>query len=66
MSRHHNPAITNEQRIWNAYALAGIFPRRIPEWIDDKIIGEKLRECERTEVLPWEWFTHEWNANRGW
>jgi hypothetical protein len=43
-----------EARMWREYALAGIFPRSIPEYIPDDVIAEKIRECEANNFLPWE------------
>jgi len=40
--------------MWREYALAGIFPRSIPEYIPDDVIAEKIRECEANNFLPWE------------
>jgi hypothetical protein len=48
----HN-AIEYERTIWHEYSLAGIFPRSIPEYIPDDVIGLKLRECQRDNELPW-------------
>jgi hypothetical protein len=44
---------TYEQRLWDDYALALVFPRRVPEWIDDAEVSARLRKLAATEVLPW-------------
>lgn len=45
---------TAEQRIWDAFALALILPRRFPEYVSDADISATLRHVARTERLPWE------------
>jgi hypothetical protein len=51
---HQNtPALRWEARTWRAYALALIFPRSVPEYIDDETVSIQLRECEQAEPLPW-------------
>jgi len=42
------------QRLWDKWSLCLVFPRQIPEWVDDWIIEQKLAELEATEVAPWE------------
>lgn len=41
------------QKLWDKWSLVLIFPRRVPEWVDDEVIDQKLDELERTERLPW-------------
>lgn len=43
-----------EQRLWDEFSLALIFPRQVPEWIDDVDINEHLYRLHATERLPWE------------
>jgi hypothetical protein len=39
--------------LYREFALSGIWPRSCPEYIPDSVVTEKLRECARTERLPW-------------
>ncbi len=49
----NTPALRFEARLWRAYALALIFPRSVPEYIDDETVSIQLRECVQAEPLPW-------------
>lgn len=50
----HGSRAAIEAAIWREYSLALIFPRLVPDWIDDETIGEKLRECAANNRLPWQ------------
>ena len=43
-----------ESEIWEEMALALIFPRHIPEWIDDQTISDWIWRTIANEKLPWE------------
>jgi hypothetical protein len=45
--------IRRERFIWREYSICGIFPMQIPDYISDDVIGDKLRQCEREQRLPW-------------
>lgn len=42
-----------EQKLWDDYSLALIFPRFIPSFIEDQTINEHLYRLHATERLPW-------------
>lgn len=41
-----------EQRLWDEYSLALIFPRFLPEWMPDETISARLHELKEEERLP--------------
>jgi hypothetical protein len=49
----NTPALRWEARTWREYALALIFPRSVPEFLDDETVAAQLRACAQTEPLPW-------------
>jgi hypothetical protein len=50
----NTPALRWEARTWRVYALALIFPRSVPEYLDDEAVAAELRKCAETERLPWQ------------
>jgi hypothetical protein len=42
-----------EQRLWDDYSLALIFPRFVPSFVEDDVIDEYLYRLNETERLPW-------------
>jgi hypothetical protein len=42
-----------EQRLWDDFSLALIFPRFIPSFIEDSVINEWLYRVNANERLPW-------------
>jgi hypothetical protein len=42
-----------EQRLWDDFSLALIFPRFIPSFVEDEVIDEYLYRLDETERLPW-------------
>jgi len=43
-----------EQRLWDEFSLALIFPRFVPSFVEDDVIDEYLYRLHETERLPWE------------
>lgn len=42
-----------EQKLWDDYSLALIFPRFVPEFVEDQEIDWWLYHLHETEPLPW-------------